>query len=105
MGGVGYPAGVAIVDASMGGCVLGSERKLKRPEENMPPRLRRNLPSIKTSAVWGREVKDQRATTAPHAGTHASGRAGQHFELFDSILGRVKKVTTHNHSLHVQYVS
>ena len=29
----------------------------------------------------------------------ASGRAGQHFELFDSILGRVKKVTTHNHSL------
>ena len=39
------------------------------------------------------------------AGTHASGRAGQHFELFDSILGRrVKKVTTHNHSLRVQYV-
>ena len=29
------------------------------------------------------------------------GRAGQHFELFDSIIGRVKKVTTHNHSLHV----
>ena len=25
------------------------------------------------------------------AGTHAPGRAGQHFELFDSILGRVKK--------------
>ena len=23
--------------------------------------------------------------------THASGRAGQHFELFDSILGGVKK--------------
>ena len=38
------------------------------------------------------------------AGTHASGRAGQHFELFDSMLGRVKKVTTHNHSLRVQYV-
>ena len=32
------------------------------------------------------------------------GRAGQHFELFDSILGRVKKVTPHNHSLRVQYV-
>ena len=29
------------------------------------------------------------------ASTHASGRAGQHFELFDSILGRVKEVTTH----------
>ena len=28
------------------------------------------------------------------AGTHASGRAGQHFELFDSIIGRVKEVTT-----------
>ena len=39
-----------------------------------------------------------------NAGTHASGRAGLHFELFDSILGRVKNVTTHNHSLHVQYV-
>ena len=38
------------------------------------------------------------------AGTHASGRAEQHFELFDSILGRVKKVTTHNHNLPVQYV-
>ena len=38
------------------------------------------------------------------AGTHASGRAGQHFELFDSILGRVKKITTHNRSLRVQYV-
>ena len=38
------------------------------------------------------------------AGIHGSGRAGQHFELFDSILGRVKKVTTHNHSLRVQYV-
>ena len=25
------------------------------------------------------------------AGTHASGRAGQHIELFDSILGRVQK--------------
>ena len=37
------------------------------------------------------------------AGTHASGRAGQHFELFDSILGTAKKVTTHIHSLHVQY--
>ena len=32
------------------------------------------------------------------------GRAGQHFEWFDSILGRVKKVTTHNHNLRVQYV-
>ena len=38
------------------------------------------------------------------AGTHASGRAGQHFELFGSILDRVKKVTTNNHSLRVQYV-
>ena len=37
-------------------------------------------------------------------GTHASGRAGQHFELFDSVLGRVKKVTAHDHSLRVQYV-
>ena len=35
-------------------------------------------------------------TRAPHgplalAGAHASGRAGQHFELFDSMLGKVKK--------------
>ena len=39
-------------------------------------------------------------------GTHAAGRAGQHFELFDSIhnLGRVKKVSTYNHSMRVQYV-
>ena len=37
------------------------------------------------------------------AGSHASGSAGQH-ELFDSILGRVKKVTAHNHSLRVHYV-
>ena len=30
------------------------------------------------------------------AGTHASGRAGEHFELSDSILDiRVKKVTPH----------
>ena len=45
-------------------------------------------------------------TRAPHdAGTHVSGRAGQQFELFDSILGRrVKNVNTHNHSLRVQYV-
>ena len=26
-----------------------------------------------------------------YSGTNASGRAGQHFELFDSIMGRVKK--------------
>ena len=26
-----------------------------------------------------------------YASTHAPGRAGQHFGLFDSILGRVKK--------------
>ena len=32
------------------------------------------------------------------------GRAGQHFELFDPVLDRVKEVTTHNHSLRVQYV-
>ena len=57
MGGVGYPAGVAIVDACAGGCELGSERKLKRPEEHMPLRLRRKLPSIKISA----EGRDQRS--------------------------------------------
>ena len=49
IGGVGYPAGVAIVDACAEGCVLGSERKLERPEEHMPPRLRRKLPFIKSS--------------------------------------------------------
>ena len=37
-------------------------------------------------------------------GTNASGRAGQHFELFDFILGGVEKVTTHDHSLRIQYV-
>ena len=37
-------------------------------------------------------------------GAGASGRAGQHFELFDSILGRVKTVTTHNHSPRVEHV-
>ena len=39
-----------------------------------------------------------------YAGTHTTGRAGRHFELFDSILGRVKKVTTRHHGLRVQYV-
>ena len=34
------------------------------------------------------------AQVSAFAGTHASGRAGQHSELFDSILGRVKKGTT-----------
>ena len=61
IGGVGYPAGVAIVDACAEGCVLGSERKLERPEEHMPPRLRRTLLSITYSAE-GREIRDQRAT-------------------------------------------
>ena len=58
MGGVCYPAGVAIVDACAGGCVLGSERKLELPEEHMPPRLRRKLPSIKISAE-GREQRSE----------------------------------------------
>ena len=39
-----------------------------------------------------------------YTSTHASGRAGQHFKLLNSILGRVKKDTTHNHILRVQYV-
>ena len=47
MGGIGYPGGVAMVDACAGGCVLGSERKSERPEAHMPPRLRRKLSSIK----------------------------------------------------------
>ena len=34
----------------------------------------------------------------------SSGRAAQRFELFDSVVGRVKNVTTLNHSLRVQYV-
>ena len=62
------------------------------------------------TVTWAKK-EDTVCTRAPHgcrhmpyAGTHASGRAGQHFELFDSILGRVKKVTTHNHSLRVKYV-
>ena len=29
------------------------------------------------------------------AGTHASGGAGQHFELFDSVFDWVRKVTAH----------
>ena len=58
---VGYPAGVAIVDACAGGCVLGSERILERPEEHMSPRLRRKLPSIQISAE-GREIRHKRAT-------------------------------------------
>ena len=31
--------------------------------------------------------------------THASGRAGQHLELSDSILGTEKKVTAHKQTL------
>ena len=46
MGGVVYPAGVAVVNACAVGCALGSERRLKPPEEHMLPRLRRELPSI-----------------------------------------------------------
>ena len=33
-----------------------------------------------------------------HAGIHASGMAGQHFELFDSIFYTAKQATTHKHS-------
>ena len=34
------------------------------------------------------------------------GRAGQHFDLFDSVFDRVQNVATHkNVSLRVQYVS
>ena len=61
MGWVGYPAGVAIVDVYAGGCVLGSEIKLEHPEEHMPPRLFRKMPSINISAER-REIRDQRAT-------------------------------------------
>ena len=39
-----------------------------------------------------------------YAGTHASGKTRQHFDLFDPIFGRVEKVTTHNYSLRVRYV-
>ena len=60
MGGVGYPAGVAIVDDCARGCVLGSERKSKRPEEHMPPRLRRKLPSINISAGERSESRELR---------------------------------------------
>ena len=49
IGGVGYPSVVAIVDACVGGFLLGSERKLERPEEHMSHRLRRKLPFIKSS--------------------------------------------------------
>ena len=44
--------------------MLGPERKLKRPEEHMPPRLCRKLPSMINSAEGqgGEESKDQRAT-------------------------------------------
>ena len=39
------------------------------------------------------------------AGTHASGKAGQHFELLASIFDRIKKsYHTRKHSLRVQYV-
>ena len=58
LGGVGCPAGVAIVDACAGGCVLGSERKMERPEEHMPPKLRRELPSIKISAEDRGEISE-----------------------------------------------
>ena len=38
------------------------------------------------------------------ADTDASGRAGQHFKLFDSVFDKSKKVTTHKYSLRVHYV-
>ena len=46
---------------------------------------------------------------APHASRHTPAPilrvgVGQHFELFDSVLGTVKKVIARNHSLRVQYV-
>ena len=52
---IGYLAGVAIVDAYAGGCVLGSGRKLERG------RLSSKISSIKISAE-GREIRDQSAT-------------------------------------------
>ena len=43
--------------------MLGSEIKLERPGEHMPPRLRRKLPSIKISKILLRgEIRDQKAT-------------------------------------------
>ena len=53
---------------------------------------------------WNISIYKGSAWVPAFAGTHASGRAGQHFELFDLILGTVKKVTTHNRSLRVQYL-
>ena len=55
-------------------------------------------------AKWCRKQYNTLQGLRTGAGTHASGRAGQHFELFDSILRGVKTIITHNHSLHVQYV-
>ena len=52
-------------------------------------------PTAKCQRVMNFKKYKGSAWVSAYAGTRASGRAGQHFELFDSTLDRVKQVTTH----------
>ena len=65
--------------------------------------VRGNYKSFKGTNLTVVEEKHQFIMYTGSAGVPAC-RAGQHFELFDSILGRVKKSYHINHSLHVQHV-
>lgn len=53
------------------------------------------------------EMAGKLFSSSIRAQEHSTGlcRAGRHFDLFNSILGRVKIVNTHNHSLLEQYVT
>ena len=55
---------------------------------------RRRAASKKKRRYYFNIIYKGSAWVPPCAGTHAPGRAGQHFDLFDLIFDRVKTVTT-----------
>ena len=62
MGEVCYPAGVAIVDACAGRCVLGSEENWNAPKNTCHPGFVENCHLSKFLLSEGTEIRDQRAT-------------------------------------------
>ena len=99
LGGVGCPAGVAIVDACAGGCVLGSERKVERPEEHMPPRIRRKLPSMKFLLPRG-EIRDQRATYSTAACVICTAAVADVMELHMYVLSTMIRTVRPTYSIY-----
>ena len=82
---IGYLAGVAIVDAYAGGCVLGSGRKLERG------RLSSKISSIKISAE-GREIR-----VLP--GTYSTAA-----RVICTAVAAVKKLRVYCERLYIRFV-